>query len=169
MSEKKTRNFWVIISLVWLILFYSISFIPTINSDQYQNSTLRVSVSVDEPVAMVEISPNDIYLGEITKGYETEYKNITVTNIGTLDTQISIINNGLDEFNYIKLSSGGCSSSWTNISKWASQILSHSKNYSLHNGEIYNFCIKLDLSGYNKTISAPMNLSTNLTIWVMPA
>ena len=157
-----------IIFLVGLVLF-SFS-IPVINSDVYANSTIKVSVDIIEPAAIVEISPNEIYFGNVTSDYETELKNITVTNVGTMDVRISpALESGADEiFNYIKLASASCSS-WSNITKWNSSIISHSKNYSVKNGDSYNFCMKLDLTDYKKEITLNKSVSTNLAIWVIPA
>jgi len=153
--------------LVWLVAFCFI--VPSVVSDQLQNSSLKVSVNLTEPFAMVSISPGEINLGEITRDYESEPRNISVVNIGTMDVKISpVLDDSSDEvFNYIKLSSASCSS-WTSLGKWNSSIISHSQNYSSRNGEVYNFCMKLDLTNYTKTIT-PRNPSTNLIIWVMPA
>lgn len=169
MRYRKRTIIIFIISLVWLVLFFIIN-LPFLNSDEFSNSTIHLSVNIAEPIAMVNISPNDIYFGEITKGYETAPKNITVTNIGTIDVKITpVLDNGADElFNNLKFASASCSS-WYNASRWNSSIISHSANYSNRNGEVYPLCIKLDLTNYESEIIQNKTLSANLTFWVMPA
>jgi hypothetical protein len=169
---RHKREFEVLtILLVWLVLFLSfILNLPILNSDEFSNSTMKVSANLVEPIAMVNISPDNIFLGEITRGYETEYKNITITNIGTMDVKVSPI---LDEntdivFQNLKFASSTCSS-WAYISHWNSSMISHSKNYTNKNGGVYNFCIKLDLTDYDNVILNNKNLSANVTFWIMPA
>jgi hypothetical protein len=159
------------IFLVWLVLFlFFLLNLPVLNSDELSNSTIKISANLVEPIAMINISPNNIFLGEVTRGYETDFKNITIMNIGTMDVKLSpILESNSDAiFQNLKFASSSCSS-WSNVSHWNSSIISHSKNYTNKGGETYNFCIKLDLTDYNSTISVSKNLSTNLTLWIMPA
>lgn len=170
MGYKKKIGVFTIF-LVWLVLFLSfILYLPTLDSDEYYNSTLKVSANLVEPIAMVNISPNNVFLGEITRGYETNYQNITIVNTGTMDVKISpmLDNNADTVFQNLKFASSSCST-WSNISHWNSSIISHSKNYTSRNGEVYNFCMKLDLTDYENIVSVNKNLSTNITFWIMPA
>ncbi len=165
--------------IIFIFLFFSfiISVIPSGNADVYQNSSLTVSADISVPTAKVEIFPNSIYLGQTTKGYYTNYTNITFTNKGTLDVNIiPILENGTDKiFNYLEFNTASCSSTstvWHNVSYY-----NPSKLFSLNRIDPDTFeedkdfaCLRLNLAKYNDSeIIFPTSKSTQITFWVMPA
>lgn len=156
---------------IFVLLFLASTFIiiPFGHADQYQNSTINISVDVSVPIARVSISPNSIDLGQTTKGYATIPKNITITNVGDLDVTVKPLldNNANEIFQNLKFATASCSL-WSNISNWESSTISNSPTYG-GTGSQYNLCIKLDLTNYQSNISSELTPSTNLIFWVMPA
>ncbi|MEM4325876.1 MAG: hypothetical protein QXU40_01080 [Candidatus Pacearchaeota archaeon] len=139
-----------------------------VSSDEYYNSTLNLSVFIKEPIALVEISPTSINFGEITKGYVTNFSNVSVINRGDLDIRIKpTLREGAPQiFQNLKFSSASCSN-WYGLG-WNSSIISRAEEYGRGNGERYNFCIRLDLRNYQEEILESANLSTELIIWIIP-
>ncbi|VVB83412.1 Uncharacterised protein [uncultured archaeon] len=154
-----------------------ISIIPFGNADVYQNSSLTLSVDISVPTARVEISPNSIYFGQTTKGYYTNYTNITFTNKGTLDVNIiPILENDSDKiFNYLEFNTASCSltstSGWHNISYYdsANELFLLNKIDPTTLEEDKDFaCLRLNLIKYNDSeIISPSSKSTQITFWVM--
>lgn len=164
MNIKPLGKLFAIFLFIFAPLFFTI---PYVSADNYSNSTLSVSANITEPVASVEISPTNIDFGRITKGYSTNYSNITIKNTGDINVRVRpMFSSGDYLFNYLKFSTASCSS-WSGISTWQSAIISHSPVYGSGNGEEYHFCMKLDLSDYNDSISSHKS-SANITFWVMP-
>lgn len=164
----------LIIFLVWLVLFFSFIFsLPLLNSDEYSNSTINIYVNVVEPAAIIEILPNNIYLGNVTKGYNTTFANITFNNKGTLDLKIIPVlsTNANEIFNYLEFGTATCSA-WHNLSYYSNlskTFLEIDKPAEYGGINSKNACMRIDLSDYNKTPSSYGEISTELTIWVMPA
>ena len=173
MSWERTEGSFIIFILILLI----ISVIPFGNADVYQNSSLTVSADISVPAAKVEIFPNPIYLGQVTKGYHTNYTNITFTNKGTLDVDIiPLLEYGTDKiFNYLEFNTASCSSTstvWHNISYYnTSKLFSLSRIDSETLEEDKDFaCLRLNLAKYNDSeIISPSSKSAQITFWVMPA
>jgi len=162
------------------ILFFASTFliIPFGNADQYNDSSISLSVNITEPIARIEISPNDINLGQLTPGYYTNYTNITFTNKGTLNVSITPqLDEGADKiFNYLEFNTASCSISstvWHKINYYNSsnELLSIKKIDPDTLEESKDFaCLRLNLMKYNDTeITSEEDLSTNLIFWVMPA
>lgn len=151
--NKKEKVVYVSLIVSFFMIISTISFG---NADVYQNSSLTVSADISVPTAKVEISPNSIYLGQVTKGYYTNYTNITFTNKGTLDVDvIPTLENGTDKiFNYLEFNTASCLSTstvWHNISYY-----NPSKLFSLNRidpdtlEEDKDFaCLRLNLVKYN--------------------
>jgi len=173
MNYKET-GIILIISLVWLVLFFSFIFsLPLLNSDEFSNSTIRIHVNIVEPVTRVEILPNDIYLGNVTRGYNTTLANITFSNKGTLDLKVVPIlsTNANEIFNYLEFGTATCYT-WHNISYYSNlsrTFLSIDKPSEYGGTNSKSACMRIDLSDYNKTIPSNMEISTELTFWIMPA
>ena len=152
-----------------LLFFMGISVVVCLNSvsaDNYQDGQLTVSVDIMEPYALIEISPSSVYLGQVTKGYESSVQNITARNLGTLNARIQpmLSNSANNFFNYLQFASASCSS-WSNLSKWTSSIIYGNGK----SGDTYHFCMKLDLGDYDQSINQNMmNLTTDLTFVAMP-
>ena len=162
------------IFLVWLVAFFLI--IPYASADQYQNSSIKVSVDLVEPYAIVDVSPGEINLGEITKGYATGYQNITFTNKGSLDVNlIPVLENSSNTiFNYLEFNTASCSPTstvWHNMSYYRTNpILSLDRPDTYRGTNQDNACIRLNLEKYTNTIPSSISgLSENVIIWIMPA
>ncbi len=147
------------------LIFNTVSFVY---ADEYENSTLNVSVYVREPIARIEISPSSINFGEITKGYFTNFTNVTIINTGDIDLKIQpALSEGANSiFQNLKFGSASCTQ-WSGLG-WNSSTISRAEEYG-GRGSQYNFCIRLDLRNYQQEIPNNMNLSTQLIIWIMPA
>jgi len=161
--SKEGRKF------LFTILFLVVLIIPFAAADLSENSSLVISVNISEPVASVEIFPNSIDLGEITKGYATAYENISITNTGNLDIIIQpILENGSHQiFQSLKFSTGACST-WHNMSYYSNKTLLSIDRPILYEGERQSSsCIKLDLINYKEDVPSFLILSTNLTFYVM--
>lgn len=161
-----------------LFLASIFSIIPFGNADVYQNSSLIVSADISVPTAKVEISPNSISFGQVTKGYYTNYTNITFTNKGTLDITIKpLLDNNADNiFNYLEFNTASCSLTstvWHNISYYnsANELFSLDKINPDTLQEDKDFaCLRLNLMKYNDSeIVSPSSKSTQIIFWVMPA
>ena len=161
-----------------LLILSVIVIIPYGNADVYQNSSIIISADIYIPTAKVNVSPSYIDLGQVTKGYATDFKNITVTNIGDLDIKINPVleASANNFFNYLEFNTASCSPTstvWHNVSYYdthnLSSTISPPTTIGGIDGEQYNVCIKLDLTNYQEPIIANSNLMTNLTIWVFPA
>jgi len=144
-----------------------LSFLSYVSADEYNNLSLNVSVSIREPVAEVEINPTAINLGSITRGYATDFRNITIINRGDLDVKVKpVLSSQNNIFLNLKFATASCSS-WSNISSWTSSKIEKPDEYG---GETdYHFCIKLDLEDYDEEIESDMDLTEEVTFWVMPA
>lgn len=151
------------------LLLILLSFFPLIFADELHNSTLFVSAKLKEPIAKIRISPSFIDFGEITRGYETDVKNITITNIGTMDLRIKpVLSSGSDEiFKNVRFSSASCSS-FSSYESFSSAIIDKPKKYE-EVGESYNICLKLDLKSYKEEIPFERNASGSIVFWVIPA
>jgi hypothetical protein len=163
---------------IFLLAFLIIATIPYGNADIYQNSSIIISADIYVPTAKVNISPSNIDLGQVTKGYATDFKNITITNIGDLEVKINpVLEAGADNFfDYLEFNTASCSPTstvWHNMSYYQNNNLSSTisppTTIGGTDGEQYNVCIKLDLTNYQEQIITNSNLMTNLTIWVFPA
>jgi hypothetical protein len=162
----------IVIAIFIFSVLTIIFIIPEGNADSYQNSSMTVSVDVLEPIAEVAISPNFIDFGKITKGYETNYTNISFTNRGDLDINIiPVLEHGIDDvFNYTEFATASCST-WHNLSYYGNHNLLTINKPENYNGERTNFaCMKIDLSNYAKEISSDrLDLNAQITFWIMPA
>ena len=160
--------------IIWLgIFFFVFTFLifnatSFVNADEYENTTLNISVYVHEPVARINVSPSSIYLGNVTKGYSTNFENITLTNLGDLDIRVQPVlsRDANSIFQNIKFASSSCSS-WTPIGNWTSARIQRAENNQ--SPTRYNFCVKIDLTDYQEPISQNENLTTNVILWVMPS
>jgi hypothetical protein len=156
-----------------LILTFILGFLfscSMVFADDVSNSSILVSVDILEPVLSVEISPNNVDLGTLTKGYESDPINLTATNTGDIDVEIiPILNeNAEDFFQYLEFATGSCST-YTNVSKWDSSIIDASDIFG-GIGEEYSFCMHMDLKNYEDEIERDyLNISTDLTFWVVAA
>jgi len=174
------REFVIYSSLFVFSIFLLVSIMPSVESYKPgDNSTINVSVSLKQPFVRVEITPNEIPLGEITVGYNTNSSNVTFRNKGTLDATITpVLDVGADNiFNYLEFNKASCSqtssSGWYNINYYQNNtffgVLSKSNIYN-GNGDEGSACVRLGLDNYNDTeIASDMDLSTNLIFWAMPA
>lgn len=148
-------------------IFFILTFSNIACADDYQDGKLSISVDILEPYALIEISPSSVYLGQVTPGYESSVQNITARNLGTLNARIqpSLKYDSDNFFNYLQFASASCSS-WSNITRWTSSII-YGQGKS---GSTYHFCMKMDLSEYDRSVSQDlMNLTTDLTFIAMPA
>ena len=155
------------LKIVIIVCLFLAGFMCFCSADDYQDGSLGISVDILEPYALIDISPDSVYLGEVTKGYETGVQNITARNMGTLDARIqpSLRYDANSFFSYLKFASASCTS-WSNLTKWTSSIIYGNGK----SGSTYHFCMKLDLGDYSDSIPADMkNLSTTLTFVAMPA
>jgi len=162
----------ILLFLLFVLTLFSFEKISVI-ADTYENSTLNLSVDVKEPIALVEINPSSIYLGEITKGYSTNFTNVTYTNKGNLKIRIKpTLNQSANPiFGYLEFNTASCSTStssgWYNISEWNGLTIDKPSDY---NGTRSDYaCIRLNLKNYNETIFGDLSLTTQLIIWIMPA
>ena len=172
MGWERTETSFIFFISILLIT----SVIPFGNADVYQNSSLTVSADISVPTAKVEIFPNSIYLGQTTKGYHTNYTNLTFTNKGTLDVDIiPILEDGTDKiFNYLEFNTASCSSTstvWHNVSYYnPSKLFSLNRIDSETLEEDKDFaCLRLNLVKYNDSeIISPSSKSAQITFWVIP-
>lgn len=162
---------------IFSFFIFIISIIPLGNADVYQNSSLTISVDVSVPTARIEISPSSIYFGQVTKGYYTNYTNLTFTNKGTLNVSIiPLLDYNADKiFNYLEFNTASCSITstvWHNIGYYnPSKLFSLKKIDPDTLEEDKDFaCLRLNLIKYNDTeINSSSSKSTQITFWVMPA
>jgi len=160
---------------IFLLAFLIIATIPYGNADIYQNSSIIINVNIVEPIAMIEVSPNNITLNETTIGYNTDPVNINFTNRGSLDITITpVLEIGANNmFNYLEFNTGTCTTgaTWYNMTHYTnSSLLSISKPGTYGGEKSDNACIRLGLDNYGGSeINSEIHLSTNLTFWVMSA
>ena len=158
------------------LLALTISFVSSYSND---NSSIQVSVNVTQPFVKIQVTPNQVSLGETTLGYNSDISNITFINKGTLDTTITpVLDNGADPlFNYLEFNTASCStttsSGWHNITYYNSNslfgVLSKSSTYN-GDGEQDSACIRLGLDSYNgPELNSDLSLSTKIIFWAMPA
>ncbi|MEK6826909.1 MAG: hypothetical protein AABX99_00295 [Nanoarchaeota archaeon] len=163
-------------SLFLLFSFLVISMTPSVESYKPgDNSTINVSVSLKQPFVRVEITPNEISLGEITLGYDSNFSNITFINKGTLDASVTpVLDIGANTiFNYLEFATASCATyhnmSYYSVNTTLLGVLSKSNIYN-NTGEEDSACVRLGLKDYaGDEIASDMNLSTNLIFWAMPA
>ena len=154
-----------------LIIFSLIIFSWSVLADNYENSTVKISVDIVEPFSKIEISPSQIDLGSVTKGYATEAIKINVTNKGTLDLKIQPMlkedANRIFE-NLVFSSTATCASENTCI-KIGNYSFDLNRPNEIGDSTMKSFYLKLDLRDYNKEISSDLSgeLSTDLVFWVM--
>jgi hypothetical protein len=164
---------------IFILLFLASTFIiiPFGNADEYTNSSINVSVSISEPIARIEISPDKINLGEVTPGYYTNYTNITFVNKGTLNVSITprLDNDASKIFTYLEFNTASCSITstvWHNLEYYnTNKFLSIKKIDPTTLEQYQDFaCLRLNLAKYNDSeVTSDLDLSTNLIFWIMPA
>ena len=163
--------------LILLFLVSTILTLQLVKSYVNDSSIINVSVNLKQPTAEIQITPDTIPLGEITIGYDTNFTNITFTNIGTLPIKIfPLLQNGTNKiFNYLEFNTANCSttsSRWYNITHYNSgtELLFIDKPDIYQGQKSDSACIRLGLDNYNDTeITSDLYLSTNLIIWIFPA
>ncbi|MCL5730266.1 MAG: hypothetical protein M1165_01715 [Candidatus Pacearchaeota archaeon] len=176
MHLSKILTYLIFIPLMLFLIMFAI---PETSADDYYNSTVSVSVNLVEPVARVEISPDVIDLGNITKGYSTNYANLTFNNTGNFDIEIHPVleNNSSGIFNYLEFNAASCSTSsssgWYNMSYYSnmSKVLLSIDKPEIYGGQNKDYaCLRLNLQKYNNTILPGETglLSANVTFWIMP-
>jgi hypothetical protein len=158
----------------WIFIFVLVGFMSLVFADKYENSNLKVTADVKEPFARIEISPDEVYLGETTRGYTTEAVKIEVVNLGTIDISIKpMLKAGANSLfeNLVFSSTATCASNSTciRIGNYSTSIAKSGKYGS--DFKTRSFYLKLDLRDYNfnGNIEQDYNLSTNVIFWVMPA
>ncbi|MDE1848994.1 MAG: hypothetical protein KGH55_03100 [Nanoarchaeota archaeon] len=166
----------VFAALIFVPLIF-FSAMPSLDADDYYNSTITVSVNLIEPVARVEISPDVIDLGNITKGYSTNYANLSFNNTGNFDIEIHPVleNNSSDAFNYLEFNTASCSTSsssgWHNMSYYSNisnSFLSIDKP-DVFGGQRTDYaCLRLNLQKYGNQIDSNLTVSTDIVFWIMP-
>jgi hypothetical protein len=160
-----------------VILGLFIYIIFTVSFGNTADPVLNVSVNILEPpqhVLRVEISPDNINLGNILPGYNSNYSNITFTNKGDLKAIIypKLNSNHDDVFNYLEFNTASCSPTstvWHNISYYlneSNKFLIINKPSTLGGERIDNACIRLRLEDYDNPISPGLK-STQITFLVM--
>ncbi|GIU68463.1 MAG: hypothetical protein KatS3mg093_349 [Candidatus Parcubacteria bacterium] len=168
---KIVRCLKTFLFILFLFFFVMLFFNEKVYADSYENSTLNVSVYVKEPIARVQINPSNIYLGEITKGYATNSTNITFTNNGDLKIKIMpVLSSGANPlFNNLEFNTGTCtpSATWYNMSSWSGLTIDKPSEFGGTRSDYV--CIRLNLKNYDGAVSGNTNLTTQLTIWVMPS
>lgn len=173
MNKKEVVYYISSFVILFCLLF---SMVPTVEASKYQNdsSSVNVSVNIKQPFVKIQISPNEVSLGETTVGYNTNSSNITFVNKGTLDVTITpILNVGANPiFNYLEFGTASCSS-WHNMTYYGSNtLLGILSKSSIYNGvgEEDSACIRLGLDSYNgPELDSDLNLSTDVIFWAMPA
>jgi hypothetical protein len=153
----------VLISLLLTSLIFTISF------GNSADPVLNVSVNILKPSLIVEISPEEISLGNVMPGYDGNPSNITFTNKGEMDVRLypRLESGAEDFFNYLKFSKDGCST-WHNFSYYNStrELLSINKPNILNGERTGGACIRLELSDYKKSINPGLK-SAEITFLVM--
>jgi len=157
--------------LIILGILASIFLSQFILADNYQNSSMSVSVDIIEPVSKIDISPNQIHLGSVTTGYTTDAVKINVTNTGTLDLKIQpMLDSDADDIfrNLVFSNTATCASETTCI-KIESYSFNLSRPDEIGEETLKSFYLKLDLRNYGEEILHDYsNLTTDIIFWVMP-
>ena len=154
--------------MIFIFMFLS----SAVLADRYENSTLAVSVNVVEPFSKIEISPAQIDLGSVTKGYATDAVKINVTNTGTLDLKIQpvLADDANDIFQNLVFSSSATCASPTTCIKIGNYSFDLDRPSTIGDSTMKSFYLKLDLRDYGKPIPLDQSgeLNTNVIFWVMP-
>jgi hypothetical protein len=164
----------VLVSLLVICILSIFLINPFVKADSLDYS-LNISVNILPiivPTLRVEISPNNINLGNVRPGENGNYSNITFINKGELKAIIypTLTINADPVFNYLEFQTTSCSpsSSWHNFGYYNSTdpLISLSKPSS---GEetMDSACIRLGLKNYSGPTISPGLKSTQVTFLVM--
>lgn len=148
---------------IFSIVFLLVVFMPFINSEQSDN--LLVTSDVLAPVVSVSV-PDSIYLGTLTKGYDSDEVSFLITNTGTSDIKVTAQLSGYSGSIYNNLYIRGSSGSLAKLENFTMNI---SKPTAIGGNRSLTAYVKLKLSEYTGDISSDMiNHKANITFWAMP-
>lgn len=134
-------------------------------AEEYDNSTITFSANIFEPVASIN-APREVFLGDITKGYETNATQVIITNTGNLDITVTPLlasPNAIFENLYFSTTKTG---TYRKIGSFSMNV----SRPNIYGGEEEeDFYVKLNLENYDEEINTDrMGYSSEVILWVMP-